>query len=272
MKYRHKSIVFAAVCSFLIGLFAVIPQSVRAESVKLSVGKTYTRYDVTNDGTADSIKVKIYKTDSDEYYDGVQIYVNGKKAYSAKDQFYHAYARIQYSDSGTEYLELWTSTDGDGVEFHKLLKYKSGKLKSVLNLCRVQGFGTIEKIQKDKIKVSYQHCYYTTIGLADFEYTYTNHNGKWTESKYGTNPAVYVQNSTKTTTKLTAAKSFKTYSTVGGKTVAFTVHKGNTVQVKKCRVYKYAAYIQLKCGSKTGWIKGEPNTTDLIFENTVVGG
>ncbi|MDR1042319.1 MAG: hypothetical protein LBL54_00260 [Clostridiales Family XIII bacterium] len=73
--------------------------------------------------------------------------------------------------------------------------------------------------------------------------------------------------------KLTAVKSFKAFSTPGGKKAKFKVKKGDkvrAVQIKKFKSSRY--YIQLKKGSRKGWVRAAKSGSQkaMLFKESVL--
>ena len=57
--------------------------------------------------------------------------------------------------------------------------------------------------------------------------------------------------------KLTANKTIRAYKGCGDGEIAFVLRKGKKVTVQKWRYTGGKLYIQLKYGTKTGWINGQ---------------
>lgn len=217
-------------------------QNVLDETIEVGSSKTFKQYDVTGDGKADTLKIKATKK-------SVEVYVNGKKAYTKKTKTFEDVMVSLYTLKGKKPM-LALNSDWYSQLFSTLLQYKSGKFVQQINMSNEKGFafGRDLKITADKITVNYQEQY--CIGNATFAYTYTKKSGKWSSSKYGKFvPESYNES------KITAIKNFPVYTSVNLKKKAFTVKSGTNATVKKCTVHKGKFYIQLAYKGKKGWIK-----------------
>lgn len=97
----------------------------------LASGKTYTDYDVTGDGIRDKVLVKTKVTGRTSHQ--IDIYINGKNAYSYVQKGYSPQKYVVHLctpyDNAIFFSIRYESGDNDCQTFHKMYRYKKGKLK-----------------------------------------------------------------------------------------------------------------------------------------------
>lgn len=216
--------------------------------------KTYNIYDVTGDGKSDTLKIKVAQN-------GVTIFVNGKKAYSRKNGDLNSIDVSLYKIEN-EVPILAINAGMDSSSYGVVLRYASGKLVKQFDLEDEKGFafGRELRVASDKITAYFLRTY--CVGTVYFAYTYTYKNGKWNCSKYGD---YYLGEVGKKNIKV--LKNFTTYKEPGLKSKAFTVKKGSSVKILKCRLYKDNMHIKLECKGKKGWIKDYGYDSEMFDGN-----
>ncbi len=258
-----KTYLFAALFALLLMLCLVPTQSVKAASnpskKTLKTDKTYSSYDITGDQKADKIKIQ---TTSDKYGNitKVKVQVNGKSCYTYKTSYAIGVdAELYTLKNGKPYLHLCVFEDDGLSDRDVLLKYKSGKLKSALNIRKVTSkFGvpntdTKITVSGNKLKIRFGFNSYTT-SASTFTYTYKYKSGslKRTSNKTKT----FTLNFKKQGKTFTTAKKLTVYSSPT-KTKTKTLAKGTKVKITQ--IYQkgsnlFMKYKATKTG-KTGWIK-----------------
>ena len=225
--------------------------------------------DITGDGKADTIKLKLVKED-DWFLDKVNVFINGKKAASinAENSYAISVNYIVLSKKNV-FLQIYGFAENDYVVNNNIYKYnkKTKKLENVLNFSKVAG-GTSMRAQGvtsasgSQIKVAYsgQPC---ETGWLDCTYTFVYKNGKF---KLKSNTTAVKSIFTKhvvddaygkylAKNQFVAIRTLKFYKTSSLKKVSFTAKKGDVLTLKKMKIAGGKTYLQFKKGNKIGWIK-----------------
>lgn len=276
-------------------MLALLPQSASAAELKaaeatalepatntspgltrLYMGRTYTSYDITGDGKADTIecswigKVKPSKESSYTYNAGLVLRVNGAQALTiGKDKFKSQSDGYQLSlitlQNGRKYLYV----SGEYVNLldyvDNVYEYRNGSLKVAFNLFKLMdskakkayaSYGLrsprVSGVSGNTIQLT---CTMTQcmIGVAHFKTGLKYKGGKLVVSpKTAKLDMVY---STTSVHSLKALKSIQVYKKKTGSKKAFKIKKGQKVVPKKLFLKNRSARILVKVGKRTGWIK-----------------
>ena len=269
MKSKKIDKLWELIIFLLLALTVIVARPVKAAGstrVDLRTGHTYRYYDVTGNGKNDKFAVKAATTSAytgNGYYDTVNIYVNGKKQSISykKAPFYRLNATLYIFDNDKPLLYLGAKSDNDHKYINGILKYENGKWKYLLDMTKV--FGNYKQYARGEVisnsgkdlKVRYEiMCW--TLGFCRVDYTYTYEKGGLKrKSSYGKIVNYFALDSGKG--KLTANKTIRAYKECGDGEIAFVLRKGKKVTVQKWRYTGGKLYIQLKYGTKTGWINGQ---------------
>lgn len=261
-KENNKLLEIAIILLMALAVMIVHPVKAAASTrVDLREGQTYTCYDVTGDGKSDRFSVRAV---GQGYYNAVYIDVNGSrqciKPKNVNAPFYSLTARLYIFDNGSPLLYLGAESDNDHKYINGILKYENGKWKYLLNMTNIFGNykqytrGEVISNSGKELKVRYEvMCW--TIGFCRVDYTYVYENGILRrkssfgqlinyQTRYGSDI-------------LTANKTIRAYKGYGTGGTAFVLRAGNNVTVRKWRYTGGKLYIQLKYGTKTGWITGQ---------------
>jgi hypothetical protein len=127
--------------------------------------------------------------------------------------------------------------------------------------------GGLFKASKNKLYFRWLDPSAHSIGMIQFDAIFKYSKGKLKGNPYAKLVSYNSSPSSKKT--LTARKNFKVYTKPGGKKVKFAVKKGNKVRaikIKKFKANRY--YIQIKKGSRKGWIRASKSTSNgsLLFK------
>ena len=114
------------------------PVKAAADGVILKANRTYTAYDVTDDGTKDKIRIRAANQTDDETYTSLTVSVNGKTAYRLKNtRFYNVIANIYTLKNGQPFLYLYAPADNGDGPVCALLKYTNGKFRKALDFTEI---------------------------------------------------------------------------------------------------------------------------------------
>ncbi len=258
---EKKQYLIIAFFALLLMLCLVPSQSVDAANPTkktLKLDKTYKSYDITGDQKADTIKIK---TKQDEYGDILKtsIVINGKTYYSTTSGGEGVIAKLYTLKNGTPYLHFVSIYPGPESAVDALFQYKSGKLKKVIDLRKIEKkFGCPEPDTKmtvsgNTIKVKFvvnsNTTSYTTF---TFKYKYKNGTLKRTSNKTST----FSLNFGKGKNKFTTNKKLTVYSSPTSKKTK-TLAKGTKLKITQ--IYQKGSQMYMKYKTtktkKTGWIK-----------------
>ncbi|MCI5590480.1 MAG: hypothetical protein MR394_08420, partial [Coprococcus comes] len=67
----------------------------------------------------------------------------------------------------------------------------------------------------------------------------------------------------------TAAQKIQTYKSAGSSKKAFVIKKNSKFAVKKLAIVKKNIYVQVKVGSKTGWIKLNTSNKKMVKHTSI---
>lgn len=273
MKKHNYFYQFLFVLAFAV-ILLVYPHKVQAnpQIVKLRTNKTYKSYDITGDKKKDTIKVKIHKNSRYDYYDSLTVTVNGKNAYSFKNQFFYAgpYDNVDiilYTlKNGKPFLYLYAQADNGDGPVCGVFQYKSGKLKEIINFQTffkdygIHQSGEVVTINGNSITVRYYVMSFA-LGPCYVTYNYLYKNGTLCRTSNTANfEKIYSYG--KITNTFISNKMITAYTSVSAKRKAFTMKKGAIVQVDKCYCNGKSFLIRVKYKGKYGWIKAQKGYLD----------
>lgn len=286
-KFQFLSLLIAFTLLTGIG----IPQTVFAEnktvknpaSVKLSLNQTYTKYDVTGDRKADTIKISNMKKEYD-VNTGIKVTINGKKVFYDKTScYYDLEAYLCTLANGKVFLYLYNPLDNGDADYCSLYQYQKGKLECVINMNKFYGSsklgyhtnGTIKSVSGNKITVEmYQQNY--ELGGLSVSYDYKYANGKLTkDGNVTTNFTCWAADSNDG--KLTARINMSVYTRTNCKSKAFTLQAGQKIEIKSiyCKSGKMLIKVKRLSDGKTGYIKcikGNPKNGIAPFSEIMYAG
>ncbi|MEY8460021.1 hypothetical protein AALA69_02675 [Eggerthellaceae bacterium 24-137] len=257
MKKSLKKLMCASMATMLaLGLTVSPAMADEAHAVTVSKGAQVTsmqlnrnyQCDITGDKKADTVRITF-----DDY--AVRVKVNGKTAYTKKNlgpDFMEA--KIITLKNGKSFL--YYTTGGASNDYNQLLKYSSGKMKSVIGSNKLfpskvatHPSFTISKVSGNTVFVdAWGMLYSTSATQATFKYVYKN----GTLKRASNTTAVKSVSGKKT---LKAARSMKAYTSAKCTKGKFTIKKGQKVAFKKIYTNGKTVSFQVKAGGKTGWIK-----------------
>ncbi len=258
---EKKQYLIIAFFALLLMLCLVPSQSVDAANPTkktLKLDKTYKSYDITGDQKADTIKIK---TKQDEYgcISKVSIVINGKTLYTYKENVLYPDAELYTLKNGMPYLHFCVTMDGPYSDVDVLFQYKSGKLKKVIDLCKIEKkFGTPQpdtkiSVSGNTVKVKFSVNSYTTSQTTfTYKYKYKNGSLKRTSNKTST----FSLNMGRGKKKFTTNKKLTVYSSPTSKKTK-TLAKGTKLKITQ--IYQKGSQMYMKYKTtktkKTGWIK-----------------
>ena len=230
-----------------------------------SWSKTVSRYDVTGDKTADTVKVVLtpHPTASPATIK-LRLYVNDKlmKTINSKTGGLLADVRVVTLKNNKPFIYVrYTGNNGDGT--YELYQIKKGKLKTVISNKQVAKTGTnhnrIDSLKpvENKVKVTFGSMMYSTGGT-QIKFTYKYKSGTLKRTSNSSKAISYMKRGSykyKKYSPLTAAMSFKVYKNMKAKKVAFTVHSGDSVKPIAIGYKGKRAFLKVKVNGKTGWAK-----------------
>lgn len=278
MKKKLLKLFTAALIAMGIMSVPVTAQAAQKSIEYLNENKTYTQFDITNDGKPD--KIKIRKTLYEGVYDPApgryDIYVNGKNVYSVAAKYCgYGVGTLCTVSSKKHFLNLQLFHPYNDKSYsNKILYYSGGKLKVVadtysqfLKSYTIVDSFMIKKVDSKKISLSA-----TTIaggiGINSCNIDYNISGSKLTQATKtfsirndGTNPYMRPGENI-----WYANRSLTAYKSVGSSSKSFTLQNGS--QCKIARIYFGSnAWIKVYKGSKYGWIKCPNNDTPYFYES-----
>lgn len=260
MKKFILSVIAIVVCLLSSSFNVSKAEAADVRGIELKNQKDITKYDVTGDGEKDTIRIDCDKPDELNAWmgDDWKITINGEVVYRDNPEDYtETLSVVLYQISSTRiYLDIQENVGAnDDINSRAFYQYKDGSLVKVCDiyeplLKHVYSFHfyvTDVKVTKKKIVASYMNQFSATGYLA-WGITYKYQNGSW--KKAGNTYKVTEEKA------LTTNRRFAVYKTAGGKTKAFTLKKGQAVQIKKICLKNKQTYVQLVLpNGKKGWLK-----------------
>lgn len=270
----------AAVFLLAIGIFAAMPSPAEAKAANntLEVNKTYTQYDVTGDKKADTLRVSAPWNESYKMYDRYEVFINGKKALSAKDKGYSINIRRLKLNNGKVYLAIVASIDNSDIPEAAIYQYKNGKLKKAIDLDAMDKIGYHNSVSNisasgDQIGVTYHEMSHS-LGFISFRLNYQYRNGKMVQKT--TKPKL-LQTSQAKGAYWTANRSMSVLKAPGGKKIT-TLKPGKKAAIDRLYINtkhnKIYLHVKIK-GGKAGWVKGltkYPAGGNTLFKEVMYAG
>lgn len=260
-KFAFIVTITAAVFCFTSLLMCKTQSEARTiKGIRLENFTNITKYDVTGDGKADTVRIdckKRYEKDGMEG-DGWKITVNGKIVYKQKSKETGCLTVMYYPMAANRlYLdveEIWMGSEN--TVSHGLYIYDGTNLKllndfynSVQKNTGIECSAQIKSMSPDKMVLTCTSVFIATSGLTwDMVYQYSK--GKWRLSGNTYN----VTDSVNAKKAWTSKKTIACFKKPGGKGRAFTLKAGDKVQIKKICLKAGKTYMQAVAGNgKKGW-------------------
>lgn len=270
----------AAVFLLAIGIFAAMPSPAEAKAANntLEVNKTYTQYDVTGDKKADTLRVSAPWNESYKMYDRYEVFINGKKALSAKDKGYSINIRRLKLNNGKIYLAIVAIVDNSDIPGAAIYQYKNGKLKKAIDLDAMDKIGYHNSVSNisassNQIGVTYHEMSHS-LGFISFRLNYQYKNGKMVQKT--TKPKL-LQTSQAKGAYWTANRSMSVLKAPGGKKLT-TLKPGKKAAIDRIYINtkhnKIYLHVKIK-GGKAGWVKGltkYPAGGNTLFKEVMYAG
>ncbi len=229
--------------------------------------RSFTSYDITGDGNADTIRFVLDKRDA-TWANALKIYVNGRLCRTVKaasefgGSFFNSNVKVKYlrMAGGTPFLFVKCSgNNADGA--HQLLQYRGGSFACVAsNADLPAGFGNHRQID-DAIasgnKVSVKYSYMTfAAGGTSITYDFTLSRGVLKRTGDVTSNVAYSVSGSSGKHYCAIRTNAKTYTNVYMNKAKFTVGSGERVALNQACIRWGSLFFELKTTSgKTGWIK-----------------
>lgn len=254
---------------FVMLFFIVLPVNAHAATGKTTLftskswangsrAATITKYDVTNDGKKDVVSVRLGGDSYSDCFEGLSIYVNGKRLYYKN--YYGYFCKVQLLTLKNKkkfiYVE-YTSDNDDGA--YAILQYKSGKFKTIINQNLSKGIRHAwihgVKVSGNSVKVTYGNSPYAT-GYIKCTYTFKYKKGTLKRTNSTSKSVTYFKNGKKTKSYVTTACKVKTYKSTSTKSKKTYLKKGTKVKITAIKVSKKVMWFKLKTKSgKCYWLK-----------------
>ncbi len=286
-----KKYILAIATVLLAACFLTIPTEAAGKKVKnptkvtLKANKTYDKYDVTGDGRADTIKIRIKKDEYDTYY-SLKIAVNEKTRYEMKEEFssFWDYEFVLYTlKNGKPFLSINTYLNNGDGPLNGLFQYKSGKMKQVADFNTFlsgnwkYGYhsnGRVLNVKGNSIYTEQGLMGYT-LGVFDVEIRYEYKAGTLRRSS-NNYKFTFINGDGKSKNLFKTGKKLTVYKSASAKKKAFTVKTGKYVRVTKCYHNGKVMRYKIKYGNKYGWIKAETDKQydweRPLFSNVMLAG
>lgn len=276
----------AAVFLLAIGIFAAMPSPAEAKAANntLEVNKTYTQYDVTGDKKADTFRVSAPWNESYKMYGRYEVFINGKKALSAKSNGSNFSYRINIQrlklNNGKVYLAIAASIDNSDIPEAAIYQYKNGKLKKAIDLDAMDKIGYHNSVSNisasgNQIGVTYHEMSYS-LGYISFRLNYQYKSGKMVQKT--TKPKLLkIYETDAKGFYWTANRSMSVRKAPGGKKIT-TLKPGKKATIDRLYINtkhnKIYLHVKIK-GGKAGWVKGltkYPAGGNPLFKEVVYAG
>lgn len=270
----------AAIFLLAIGIFAAMPSPAEAKAANntLEVNKTYTQYDVTGDKKADTLRVSAPWNENYKMYDRYEVFINGKKALSAKDKGYSINIQRLKLNNGKVYLAIVAIVDNSDIPGAAIYQYKNGKLKKAIDLDAMDKIGYHNSVSDisasgNQIGVTYHEMSHS-LGFISFRLNYQYKSGKMVQKT--TKPKL-LQTSQAKGAYWTANRSMSVLKAPGGKKLT-TLKPGKKAAIDRIYINtkhnKIYLHVKIK-GGKAGWVKGltkYPAGGNTLFKEVMYAG
>lgn len=247
---------------------------------EIKQGKSYTKYDVTGDKIADSVKMTVKKSNKYkyDYSENMRIYVNNSVAYKITSSEVNSWTvNLIFLQNNIALFDISIIVVSDDVEMHELFQYKNGKLESVYDLQgkTALGYTNNHYIHVKKTSGNTIHCnvftqFLTTGGFLSFDVTI-----KYEGGKFKIPPTSFsIKYDKPRYNKWTVNKKLKIYKKAGSKELAYILKKGDKIKINAVIYKGKKIYFQTK--NSKGMVGYLPATKDssepYCFKETVYSG
>ncbi len=279
---RLKKVLNFVICTMLICICLGKVQVVNAESVSLQPVMHYvenSKYDVTGDGVADTVKVKTVDNADEQHSGTIQIFVNDNVAFEQKREanpFWQV--NLIRLANGKVFFDIESTIMSDDDCIHQLYVCENGKLKSVYDFQKYYDkyasyySADIVKVSGNTIKTEVMAQFHTT-GRVYYNMNVQYKDGKFERTSNTFSPK-YKKMSMKN--KWTAKKKIKVYKKAGSKKTVYTLKKGDVIKLNKIIYKNNKVYFQVKNNKgkgKTGYIPAtKKNTGKSYFKESQFAG
>lgn len=264
---RMRNIVWATtIITVAMALFAFVQPSLAYAATKTSSGAkvidvgmniVYHEYDITGDGSPDELLVRPTENRYGNV-DSIAVYINGTRAFYQSCDGFYPYAKLIVLQNGAHFLQVNVPWEDMSSSVNKLLQYKSGKLKNIVDLQRVyskkirSGDSSIVAVNGNAITIRSCVQFMNTGNMwSDFTYKYKSGSLKKSGS-FGKVSSVCGFGSSKS---FKALKKITAYKDAKCKKAKFVIRKGQKVRFVKVYASGSTAAVQVKVGKRSGWIK-----------------
>lgn len=255
LRKKIKFAVLGFLCMVLMVGLSVHAEAANPKKASLKSGKTYTKYDITGDGKADSIR--IVKSGGDQYYkSNLSIYVNNAVAYSFTDEFYYDVDVKLYTLKNKKVIVyVYAESDNYDGPVCGLFRYKNGQLNKLVDLQSfypygMHSFGEVTKVSGNTLQIKVFSMSWA-LGTVEMQYTLKYRNGTMVPSSKTGKVIGY-----KSESWLTAKKNIQLYTGAASSKKAFVLKKGVSAKVTSCYINKTNVRFKVRLSNgKTGWFK-----------------
>lgn len=259
MKLKN-SIKFYIACMMLVCICSSKVEAANAANVSVKPDEVYSSYDVTGDGKADIVKVKVVELADEKNSGNLQVLVNDIVVFEQQreaDPYWEV--KLLQLENGKVFFDIESTILSDDDAIHQLYVYENDKLKSVYDFQKYYDkyasyyFVDVVKVSGNTIKTEVKAQFHTT-GIVKFDMNLKYKDGKFKRTSSTFAPK-YKSMSMKN--KWTAKTKIKVYKKAGSKKVAYTLKKGNVIKINKIIYKNNKVYFQVKNNNgkgKTGYI------------------
>lgn len=267
------------ISSILAGIYlgkGQVSNAADTANVTVKPDVVYSKYDVTGDGKADAIKVKIVDNKDEQESATMQLLVNDKMVFQQKREINPNWnVKLIKLANGKVFFDISSTISSDDDCKHNLYIYKNGKLNSVYDFQKYNNkyadyfFADIVKVSGDTLKTNVSAQFYTTGRIQyNLNLNYEEEKFKITSNTFSPN---YKAMSRKN--KWTAERKITVYKKAGSKKVAYTLKKGDVVKLNKIIYKNNKIYFQVKKSKgKTGYIPAVKKYTGSYFKEAQYAG
>ncbi len=227
---------------------------------------TYTKYDVTGDTLNDTVKVTVTNHNDKMYSGTIKVYVNGDLVFKQTREPDPGWTvKLIKLKNGNVFFDIESMIVSGDCSIHHLYVYKNKQLKSVYDFQKYYNkyadYYNVDttEVSGNTIKTTVRAQFYTT-GIVYFNMNVAYKNGTFKRTANTFRP-----NFEDPTTKWTVARTIKVYKSAGSKKLAYTLKKGNKVQLSKIIYKNNKVYFQVKRSNgkvKNGYIPAAKRWAD----------
>ena len=238
-----------------------------AKAYKLQPYTTYTKFDITGDKVPDKIEVGSW-WEWDEWYEeynelGIEITVNDRvvlrKNAISTNPYDWDIRLITLKNKKTMLYVATHGLDGYAADVNAVLAWKSGKLRSVLNVNAICSgkylYGSYPEARLSKVSGNTLTFKYglkaMMTGYTTFDASYKYKSGKFVRTSSYVKPKI----GGKYGKSRAALKNLTVYKNASCKSKKFAIKKGQKVKLLKMYVKGSKMALQVKVGSRPGWVK-----------------